>query len=69
MKDLAKIKERISDAIKHSGMTQVELAAKLHITQSTIAHYIKGDILPSLEIFANLCEVLDVSPEYLLLFE
>ncbi len=62
------IKERLTEVIKKSGLTQTELAVKINVGQSSIAHYIKGDILPSLETLANLCKVLNVSPEYILCF-
>ncbi len=64
-----KIKSRIKEVIINSGYTQIELAKKLNVTQSAIAHYIKGDIMPSLDTLANLCIILDVSPAYILCFE
>lgn len=63
---IEQIKARLVETLKQSGVTQTELAKKLNITQSTIAHYIKGDILPSLDTFANLCRVLDVDANYIL---
>lgn len=60
------IKERLRDAIKHSGLSQTEIAGKLSVSQSCIAHYVKGDIVPSLDTFANLCLVLGENPAYLL---
>ncbi len=47
-------------------MTQTDIAKALNITQSTIAHYLKGDISPSLDTFANLCKVLDADANYIL---
>ena len=44
------------------AITIKDLAKKLNISQSAIAHYIKGDILPALDTFANLCVILDVDP-------
>ena len=60
------IRERIAEAIQQSGMTQTAIAKALNISQSTIAHYIKGDILPALDTFANLCKLLDVDTNYIL---
>ena len=60
------IKERLKAAIKQSGMTEGEIANQISVTQSCIAHYVKGDALPSLDTFANLCIVLDVKADYLL---
>lgn len=60
------IRERIAEAIQQSGMTQTAIAKSLNISQSTIAHYLKGDILPALDTFANLCKLLDVDTNYIL---
>ncbi len=54
------IHEKLKEAIKQSGMTQVQIGEKLGISQATISHYCKGDKMPSLETFANLCQLLDV---------
>lgn len=60
------IHERIVEAIKQSGMTQTEIARKIGVTQSSVGQYLSGRSLPALDTFARLCQVLDVSPEYLL---
>lgn len=60
------IRERIAEAIQQSGMTQTAIAKSLNISQSTIAHYIKGDIMPAIDTFANLCKLLDVDTNYIL---
>ena len=59
---LEQIQEQLVLAIKQSGMTQTALSKKLGISQQTISHYIKGDKMPALDTFANLCIVLDVDP-------
>lgn len=59
---LLQIHERLSDAIRHSGMTQTTIAQSLGICQQTVSHYIKGDIMPALDTFANLCTLLDIDP-------
>lgn len=69
MANLQIIRERLSEAIKQSEISQRELAKLLGISQSCIAHYIKGDILPSLERFVDLCAELDADPAYILGFE
>lgn len=60
------IKIKVSEAIRQSSLTQTAIARALNITQSTVAHYVKGDILPSLDVFANLCKLLDVNTNYIL---
>jgi len=61
-----KIKIGLKEAIEKSGKTQKEIAEKLSVTQSCIAHYVKGDIVPALDTFANLCKVIDVSADDIL---
>lgn len=63
---LQQIQKRIIDSIRQSGMTQTAIAKALDISQSTISHYIKGDILPALDTLANLCKLLDVDSNYIL---
>lgn len=66
MVTLDQIRERLQAAIKQSGQSQTALAKRLNISQQTISHYIKGDKMPALDTFANLCAVLDVDPAYIL---
>ena len=63
------IRERLIESIRQSGMTQTEIAKKLNVSQSNIAHYIRGDIMPALDTCANLCNILDVDPAYILCLE
>ena len=63
---LEQIRERLSEAIRNSGMTQTELARRLGIRQPTIGQYLSGRSMPALDTFANLCAVLDVDPAYIL---
>ncbi len=57
---LLQIRDKLTMAIKDSGLSQTEIAKHVGISQSAIAHYLKGDIFPALDTFANLCAVLDV---------
>lgn len=63
---LEQIQKRLAETIRQSGMTQTAIAKTLKISQSAIAHYIKGDILPALDTLANLCKLLDVDTNYIL---
>ena len=56
------IQRNLAEAIKQSGMKQTAIAKKLGISQQTISHYIKGDKMPALDTFANLCVIIDVDP-------
>lgn len=62
MISIDQIRNNLTEAIKTSGKTQTQLSKELQVTQSCISHYIKGDILPALDTFANLCVALDVDP-------
>ena len=59
---LQEIQKNISVAIQQSGMTQAEIGEKLGVSQQTISHYVKGDKLPALDTFANLCKILEIDP-------
>lgn len=63
---LEHIRMKITEIIKQSGLTQTELARRLGIGQQTISHYVKGDKMPALDTFANLCAVLDLDANEIL---
>ena len=63
---LAEIQNRLAEAIKQSGFSQTEIAKRLGVSQQTISHYIKGDKMPSLDTFSNLCVILDLDPAEIL---
>ena len=63
---LEQIREKLVEAIKLSGKTQTQLAKELNIKQPTIAQYIKGRAMPSLDTFANLCVILDLDANEIL---
>ncbi len=60
------IQERLREAIRTAPMTKKELAKRLGINQSTVSKYLYLDKYPSLETFANLCLILDVSADDIL---
>lgn len=63
---LKDIQKRLRDEIKASNITQSELASKLNINPSTVSKYMRLDKFPSIETFANICEILDVSADEIL---
>ena len=63
---LNQIQQRLAEAIRQSGMTQAEITKRLGIKHQQISCYIKGQKMPALDTFANLCKVLDVDPGYIL---
>ena len=48
------------------NVTQKELAEKLNINPSTVSKYMRLNKYPSLDTFANICEILDVSADDIL---
>ena len=63
---LAEIQQRLREEIKNSGMTQREIAAATGVSAQTVSRYMTDDIFPALDTLARLCEVLDVSADYIL---
>lgn len=57
---------KLQEAVKYSSINYAELAKKLGITKATMSMYKHGKALPSLETFSLLCDILDVSADFLL---
>ena len=60
------IKERLKEEIRHSKLSTVEIVARVGISSEMVTQYCTTKKLPSLETFAALCKVLDVSADYIL---
>ncbi len=60
------IQKRLREAIQFGLISQKELAEKLNINPSTVSKYMRLDKYPSLDTFANICEVLDISADEVL---
>lgn len=65
--DCRKIGLRISQRRKELGIRQSELSEKLGITDNHVSNIENGHNPPSLKTFVELCNALDVTPDYLLL--
>ena len=63
---LQKIHQRLAEELKQSGLSQTEIGTRIGVSQQTISHYLKGDKMPALDTFANLCAALDADPAYIL---
>lgn len=59
-------KKRLRLARKWSGLTQEELAIRLDTKKTTISNYETGYSTPSIEVLDLLCNVLNVSSDFLL---
>lgn len=60
------IQKNLREAIERSSLSKKEISLKLCVHPSTISKYLHADKFPSLETFANLCEILDVSADEIL---
>lgn len=63
---IEKIKNRIKEEIKNSGLTTVEIAKRVGISPEMVTQYVTTKKLPKLDTFARLCKELDVSADYIL---
>jgi transcriptional regulator with XRE-family HTH domain len=57
---------RLKALRKDKNMTQVELARRLGLTKGSISGYEKASKLPSVEVLVQLCQIFEVSSDYLL---
>ena len=60
------IGENLKAARKAAGISQVELAERLEVYQKDISRWENGERTPSLECFARICKVLNVSADTIL---
>ena len=63
---ITEIQKRLREAIQYGNISQKDLAEKLGINPSTVSKYMRLDKYPSLDTFANICEILDVSADDIL---
>ncbi len=61
-----KIQIKLSEAIRHFGITQTELANKLNVKPTQISSYKYGRKMPALDTFAKLCAILDLDANEIL---
>ena len=60
------IKQRLKQEIKTSNKSIKEIASLLGVSPEMITQYCTTKKLPRLDTFAHLCEILDVSADYIL---
>ncbi len=49
--------------IKEAGITQKELANRLGVSYTAVKFYVSGVNRPSIDIFADMCRILNQSPK------
>ncbi len=60
------IKSRLKEELRGSGLTTVEIAARIGVSSEMVTQYATTDKLPSLTTFARLCKELGFSADYIL---
>ena len=57
---------RLKALRERENLTQKQLAEKLDVVKASVSAYETGGVHPSLEILIKICNILDVSADYLL---
>ena len=60
------IKERLSEELKTSGLTTIEIAKRIGVSPEMVTQYRTTKKLPKLDTFARLCKELDLDANYIL---
>ncbi len=58
--------ENFRNARKKAGLTQRQVADRLGLDRSAIAHYERGMSMPNLKNLAKICEILNVGTDELI---
>lgn len=66
MSDKSMLGERIKERRKALGMTQAQLADRLHVTNKAVSKWETEDANPDISLLPALCEVLQISADELL---
>ena len=59
-------KDRLKKARKEKGFTQTKVSEYLGIAQASYIRYEKGTSEPNMENLAKICDLLDLSADYLI---
>ena len=60
------IKQRLSEELKNSGLTTIEIAKRIGVSPEMVTQYRTTKKLPKLDTFAKLCKELDLDSNYIL---
>lgn len=58
--------KRLKDALDLRNVTQRELASRIGLTEVAVSRYANGLRMPRADVFFEICEVLNVSPDFLM---
>ena len=60
------IKKRLSDELRNSGLTTIEIANRIGVSPEMVTQYCTTNKLPKLDTFAKICKELDLDANYIL---
>lgn len=60
------IKMRLSEELRNSGLTTIEIAKRIGVSPEMITQYCTTKKLPKLDTFAKICKELDLDANYVL---
>ena len=60
------IKARLSEELKNSGLTTIEIAKRIGVSPEMVTQYRTTKKLPKLDTFAKLCKELDLDANFIL---
>ena len=63
---MSKFPNRLAELRHEKRLSQKEIAKLLYVPQTTYSHYEVGNREPSIETIIKLCDLFDVSADYLL---
>ena len=63
MRENLHIEKPLKALITEAGLTQKELANQLGVSYAAVKYYVSGVNRPSVDIFADMCRVLNQSPK------
>ena len=69
MISIDKIREKLIEAIKQSGLSQTELAKQIGVVPQSVAQYFSGRAVPELDSFDKICSVLYIDPADILFID
>mgnify|MGYP000760182512 FL=1 len=64
--DYIQLGHRIQEVRNHQNFTQQQMAKELHFSQQHIGNVERGNAHPSVDLLVEICNILDVSVDYLL---
>ncbi|MBR6789126.1 MAG: helix-turn-helix transcriptional regulator [Clostridia bacterium] len=60
------IKKRLSEELRNSGLTTIEIAKRIGVSPEMITQYSTTKKLPKLDTFAKICKELELDANYIL---